>query len=101
MDEQVCEVVPKGGRIVVELAKEEVTASGIVLVDSAQEKPQHGKILAVSPPWKDPKTGASLLTEFEVGDTVIFAKYGGTSYKLKDGREVSIMRETDVLGVIL
>jgi len=82
---------PLGDRIVIEIVEaEETTASGIVLPDSAQEKPQEGKVVAVS---KDAKFG------IEEGDRIIFSKFAGTDVKYK-GNEYLILRETDVLAVV-
>lgn len=82
---------PLGDRVVIELVEqEETTASGIVLPDSAQEKPQEGKVVAVS---KDAKFG------IEEGDRIIFSKFAGTDVKYK-GNEYLILRETDVLAVV-
>ena len=90
---------PLGDRIVIELVEqEEKTASGIVIPDSAQEKPQEGKVIAV---------GSGVLTEegdrvpleVSVGDTVIFAKYAGTEVK-HDDKEYLVVRENDVLAII-
>jgi chaperonin GroES len=88
-----------GDRIVVEpLAKEEVTKGGIVLPDTAKEKPQEGKVLAVGP-GKMTDDGKRITPDVKVGDIVVYAKYGGTEYK-EDGKELMILRESDILAVI-
>jgi len=89
---------PLGDRVVVEaIEKEETTASGIVLPDTAKEKPQEGKVIAVGPGvWKD---GQRVPLEVKEGDRVIFSKYAGTEVKY-EGRELLIMRESDILAVI-
>ncbi len=90
---------PMGDRIVVEpLAKEEVTKGGIVLPDTAKEKPQEGKVLAVGP-GKMTDDGKRITPDVKVGDIVVYAKYGGTEYK-EDGKELMILRESDILAVI-
>jgi chaperonin GroES len=88
---------PLGDRVVVEVVEEdEVTASGIVLPDTAKEKPQRGKVLAVgSGRWED---GKRVPLEVEVGDEVLYSKYGGTEIKV-DGTEYLILRESDLLAV--
>jgi chaperonin GroES len=91
-------IKPLGDRIVIEaIAKEETTAFGIVLPDTAKEKPQEGKVVAVgSGTLKD---GVRIPLEVQVGDTVLFAKYAGIDVKF-EGRELLIMREGDVLAVL-
>jgi chaperonin GroES len=91
-------IKPLGDRVVIEaLDQEEKTASGIVLPDTAKEKPQEGKVVAVgSGTLKD---GERIPLEVKVGDRVIFSKYAGTEVKI-DGRELLIMRESDVLAII-
>ena len=82
-------------RVVVEAAAaEEKTASGIIIPDTAKEKPQRGKVIAVSD--KDEKGNAP---EVKVGDTVLYGKYAGTEIKI-EGEDYLIMREDDVLGVL-
>lgn len=91
-------IKPLGDRVVIEaIAKEETTASGIVLPDTAKEKPQEGKVLAVgSGTLKD---GVRVPLEVKEGDRIIFSKYAGTEVKY-DGRELLIMRESDILAVL-
>jgi len=88
---------PLGDRVIVEIVEEdEVTVSGIVLPDSAKEKPQRGKVLAVgSGRWEN---GTRIALEVEVGDEVLYSKYGGTEVKA-DGDEYLILRESDILAV--
>src|SRR5262249_55696429 len=88
---------PLGDRLIVEvLEEEETTASGIVLPDTAKEKPQRGRVLAVGPGPRD-EDGEHIAMDLEEGDEVIFSKYGGTEIKLgTDG--VFILRSSDVLA---
>ncbi|WP_342526284.1 co-chaperone GroES [Chryseomicrobium sp. FSL W7-1435] len=90
---------PLGDRIVIELVEaEEKTASGIVLPDSAQEKPQEGKVLAVGN-GRTLDNGTRAELDVQVGDRVLYAKYAGTEVKY-DGKELLILRESDILAVI-
>ncbi len=91
-------IKPLGDRVVIEpIAKEETTASGIVLPETAKEKPQEGKVVAVgSGTLKD---GERIPLELKEGDRVIFSKYAGTEVKV-DGKEYLIMREGDVLAIL-
>ena len=90
---------PLGDRVVVEpIEQEATTASGLVLPETAKEKPQQGKILAAGLGKKD-DDGDRIPLDVEVGDTVLFAKYAGTEIKL-DGKKVLFMKESDILGVI-
>ena len=91
---------PLGDRIIVEILDEEATtASGIVLPDTAQEKPQRGKVLAVGPGPRD-EDGEHIKMDVEVGDEVIFSKYGGTEIKVGTD-DVLILRESDVLAKVV
>jgi chaperonin GroES len=91
---------PLGDRLIVEvLEEEEVTFSGIVLPDTAREKPQRGKVLAVGPGSRD-ESGEYVAMDVEEGDEVIFSKYGGTEIKLGVD-EVLILRESDVLAKVV
>jgi len=91
---------PLGDRIIVEILDEEATtASGIVLPDTAQEKPQRGKVLAVGPGSRD-EDGEYIKMDVAVGDEVIFSKYGGTEIKVGPD-DVLILRESDVLAKVV
>src|ERR1700716_3593639 len=91
---------PLGDRLIVEvLDQEEETVSGIVLPDTAQEKPQRGNVLAVGPGARNQETGDYIQMEVAEGDEVIFSKYGGTEIKLGVD-EVLILREVDVLAKV-
>jgi chaperonin GroES len=88
---------PLADRLVVKpIAREEVTKGGIVLPDTAKEKPQEGEILAVGP-GKMNDDGKRIVPDVKVGDIVIYAKYGGTEIKI-DGEELVILRESDILA---
>lgn len=90
---------PLGDRLVVKpIEREERTKGGILLPDTAKEKPQEGKVLAVGP-GKLTEDGKRIAMDIKVGDTVLYARYGGTEYKLDD-EELMILRESDVLGII-
>ena len=78
--------------------REEMTLSGIVLPDTAKEKPQEGTVIAAGPGRLNDK-GERVKPEVKVGDTVLYAKYAGTEVKL-DGEELLILKESDVLAVI-
>src|SRR6266498_5043343 len=91
---------PLGSRVVVRpLEREEMTKSGIVLPDTAKEKPQEGKVLAVGPGDRHPDTGDRIAVELKEGDRILFQKYAGTEFKL-DEEELLIISEKDVLAVI-
>ena len=88
---------PMGDRLVVKpLQSEEKTKSGIYLPDTAKEKPQEGKVIAVGPGRKTDE-GKRIAPDVEVGDIVLYAKYGGSEIKI-DGEEFIIMRESDILA---
>src|ERR1041385_6057834 len=88
---------PLGDRLIVEaLEEEETTISGIVLPDTAKEKPQRGRVLAVGPGARD-ADGERIEMDVAEGDEVVFSKYGGTEIKLVTD-EVLILRESDVLA---
>ena len=90
---------PLGDRVVVKpIEQDEITAGGIMLPDTAKEKPQKGTILAVGPGSRNDK-GERVALDVAVDDTVLFAKYAGTEIKL-DGVEHLILREDDILGII-
>ncbi len=91
---------PLGDRLIVEVLEEEsTTVSGIVLPDTAQEKPQRGKVLSVGPGSRD-EDGEYIKMDVEEGDEIIFSKYGGTEIKV-GGDEVLILRESDVLAKVI
>ncbi|WP_128895733.1 co-chaperone GroES [Longirhabdus pacifica] len=91
-------IKPLGDRVVIEaIEKEETTSSGIVLPDSAQEKPQEGKVVAVGSGVV--QDGARVALEVKEGDRIIFSKYAGTEVKF-EGKEYLIMRESDILAVL-
>ena len=90
---------PLNDRILVKrMASEEMSAGGIIIPDSAKEKPAEGEIVAVGPGKLNDK-GERVAMDVKVGDAVLFSKYGGTDIKL-DGEDYLIMREDDILGVV-
>ena len=90
-------IEPLGDRVVIKpTPKEEVSKGGIVLPDTAKEKPQEGKIIAVGP-GRLTEEGNRIAMEVKKGDKVIYSKYAGTEFKL-DGEELIIMREGDILA---
>ncbi len=90
---------PLGDRVVVKAsAREAVTKSGIVLPDTATEKPQEGEVLAVGP-GKVLDNGKRSTLEVQVGQRVLFAKYAGTEVKV-EGQEYLILRESDIVGIV-
>src|SRR3954469_18872572 len=90
---------PLGDKVVLQaVEREEMTRSGLVLPDTAKEKPQEGKVIAVGP-GKLLDSGEHVALEVKAGDRVIFSKYSGTEFKL-DGEEYLIMSERDVLAVL-
>ncbi len=90
---------PLGNRLVVEpLEAEEVTAGGIVLPETAKEKPQKGIVLSIGPGERDDK-GKRIEMDVQAGDTVLYAKYAGTEIKV-DGKKLLILKESDILAII-
>jgi len=90
---------PLGDRVVIKpLEREEVTKSGIVLPDTAKEKPQQGEVLAVGP-GRILDTGERVRPDVKQGERVLFAKYSGTEFKL-DQDELLILRESDILAIV-
>ncbi len=90
---------PLGDRVVIKpLEREEVTKSGIVLPDTAKEKPQQGEVLAVGP-GRILDTGERVRPDVKQGERVLFAKYSGTEFKL-DQEELLILRESDLLAIV-
>jgi chaperonin GroES len=90
---------PLADRLVVKpLEEEEITPSGIVLPETAKEKPQKGEVLSVGPGARD-EDGDRIEMDVKVGDKILFAKYGGTEIKV-DGDKLLILRESDVLAIL-
>jgi chaperonin GroES len=90
---------PLADRLVVKpLEQEEITPSGIVLPETAKEKPQKGEVLAVGPGARD-EDGKRIPMELKAGDKVLFAKYAGTEIKV-DSEKLLILRESDILAVL-
>ncbi|HEY1349920.1 MAG TPA: co-chaperone GroES [Ktedonobacteraceae bacterium] len=90
---------PVGDRVVVKpAAKEEVTKSGIVIPDTAKEKPQEGTVVAIGS-GRLLDNGDRVAPDVQEGDRVLFAKYGGTEFKL-DGEEYLVLKENDILAII-
>jgi chaperonin GroES len=91
---------PLADRIVVEpVEQEEITASGIYVPETAKEKPQEGKVVAVGPGRKD-EDGERIPMDVSEGDRVLYAKYAGTEVKLGD-KKYLILKESDVLAIVL
>ena len=89
---------PMGDRLVVKpMQSEEKTKSGIYLPDTAKEKPQEGKVIAVGPGRMTEDGKTRITPDVEVGDIVLYTKYGGSEIKI-DGEEFIIMRESDILA---
>ena len=92
---------PLGDRLIVEVLEEEQeTVSGIVLPDTAKEKPQRGRVLAVGPGARSEEKGERIQMDLEEGDEVVFSKYGGTEIRI-DTDDVLILRESDVLAKVV
>lgn len=90
---------PLNDRLLVQrLEEEEKTSGGIIIPDSAKEKPAQGKVVAVGP-GKLNDSGERVALQVKEGDVILFSKYGGTDVKL-DGEDYLIMREDDVLGIV-
>jgi chaperonin GroES len=91
---------PLADRLIVEvLEEEEATVSGIVLPDTAREKPQRGRVLAVGPGARNEETGEHIQIDVAEGDEVVFSKYGGTEIKVGTD-DILILRESDVLAKV-
>ena len=91
---------PLADRLIVEpIEQEEKTASGIILPETAKEKPQEGKVLAVGPGRKD-EDGKPIPMDVKEGDRVLYAKYAGTEVKLPDDRKVLVLKESDILAIV-
>ena len=90
---------PLHDRVVVErITAEEKTAGGIIIPDTAKEKPQQGKVIAVGPGGRD-ENGKLIPIDVKAGDLVLFGKWSGTEVKI-DGQEYLIMKESDIMGVL-
>jgi chaperonin GroES len=90
---------PLGDRLVVEpKEREQTTASGLILPETAAEKPQEGEVLAIGPGRRD-DDGKRVEMDVKVGDRVLYAKYGGTEVKV-DGKKLLILKESDILAII-
>lgn len=91
-------IKPLGARVLVEpIEEQEVTKGGIIIPDTAKEKPMQGKVIAVG--VKRDEDGKELAFDVKVGDTVLLPKYGGTEVKIND-KEYQLVREEDLLGVL-
>ncbi len=94
------EIVPLGDRIVIKpLEAEEKSKGGIVLPDTAKEKPQEGKVVAVGK-GRTTEEGKVVPLEVKTGDRVLYGKYSGTEITTKEGEELLIVREEDILAII-
>jgi chaperonin GroES len=92
-------IKPLEDRLVIKVVEaEQTTASGLVIPDTAKEKPQEGEIIAVGPGGRD-ESGKLIPIDLKVGDRVLFGKWSGTEVKI-DGEELLIMKESDVMGVV-
>jgi chaperonin GroES len=92
-------IKPLGNRVVVEpFEEEEVTAGGIVLPETAKEKPQKGKVLAIGPGERN-EDGERIPMDVSEGDSVLYAKYAGTEIKI-EGKKLLILRESDLLAIV-
>ena len=90
---------PLGDRVVIEpIPREDMTKSGIVLPDTAKEKPQEGKVIAVGPGAFD-NDGKRIAVDVTTGDKVLYAKYAGTEFKL-DGEDLLIVAAKDILAIV-
>jgi chaperonin GroES len=90
---------PLHDRVVVKrIAAEEKTRGGIIIPDTAKEKPQEGEVIAVGPGGRD-ESGKLIPIDIQVGDRVLFGKWSGTEVRL-DGEELLIMKESDIMGVL-
>ena len=90
---------PLGDRVVIEpTAREEMTKSGIVLPDTAKEKPQEGSVIAVGPGAFD-NDGKRIAIDVKVGDKVLYAKYAGTEFKV-EGEDLLIVKQSDILAIV-
>ncbi len=91
---------PLGDRVVVEpIEQEDLTASGLVLPETAKEKPQRGTVQAVGPGGRD-EQGKRIPLDVNAGDTILFAKYAGTEFKI-DSKKLLILKESDLLAIVI
>jgi chaperonin GroES len=91
---------PLGDRVVVKRVEEETkTKGGIIIPDTAKEKPQEGEVVFVGPGALSEKTGERTVLELKAGDRILFGKWSGQEVKV-DGEDLMIMKESDVLGVL-
>ena len=94
-------LTPLGDRLIVEhLEEEQTTIGGIVLPDTAVEKPQRGSVIAAGPGSRNSETGERIPMDVAEGDTVVFSKYGGTEIRV-EGTDYQILRESDVLAKVV
>ena len=94
-------LTPLGDRLIVEpLEEEQTTVGGIVLPDTAVEKPQRGSVIAAGPGSRNNETGDRIPMDVATGDTVVFSKYGGTEIRV-EGVDYLILRESDVLAKVV
>jgi chaperonin GroES len=92
-------IKPLGDRVVVEpIEQDQKTAGGIIIPDTAKEKPKQGKVLAVGPGAKD-ESGKRIAMDVDVGDIVLFTQWAGSDVKL-DGKEYKVLKESDIIGTI-
>jgi len=92
-------LTPLGDRVIVEpIEGDDVTAGGIILPETAKEKPQKGTVLAAGPGSRD-EQGKRIAMDVKVGDTVLYAKYSGTEVKIKE-KKLLIVRENDILAIV-
>ena len=92
-------IKPLGDRLVVErLEQEEKTSGGIIIPDTAKEKPKQGKVLAVGPGAKD-ENGKRIPVDVQAGDIVLFTQWAGSEIKI-DGKDYLVLKESDVIGII-
>ena len=90
---------PLGDRVLIKrVAEEEKTKGGIIIPDTAKEKPQEGEVIAVGPGARD-EDGKYIVTDVKAGDRILFGKWSGTEVKI-EGEDLLIMKESDILGVL-
>jgi chaperonin GroES len=93
-------IKPLGDRLVVERIEQDTkTSGGIIIPDTAKEKPKQGKVLAVGPGNKD-ENGKRIPVDVEVGDVVLFTQWAGNEIKI-DGKDLLVLKESDVIGIIV